>query len=227
VKIHFESEDVVVVEKPAGYLSVPSSLGKKDSRPVAGILAQNQVGPLFPVHRLDYEVAGLLIFAKNEKAQTILHKIWESEDGVKKTYKALSVGQSFDHWPANISGAERAWSVKEVSGTWESLIAQGKKRSFIADYGKPSLTYYHYHQDGVWDLQPITGRRHQLRLEMSRHGFPIIGDTLYGGLKKPDHKDEIALVAYKIQFHNKLNLQLPDSFEMGWNWLEWKEKFNP
>jgi tRNA pseudouridine32 synthase/23S rRNA pseudouridine746 synthase len=227
VKVHFESQDVLVIEKPAGHLSVPSSKGKSDPRPVAGILAQNQWGPLFPVHRLDFEVAGLLIFAKSSKAQTQLHEIWESESGIVKTYRALSGEQSFTHWPENIQGADREWTHKASSGRWESLISQGKKRSFIASHGKKSLTQYQILEPGIWDLNPITGRRHQLRLEMSRHGFPILGDVLYGGLQFSKLQDEIALVAYKIEFQKKGNLQLPDGFELGWNWTEWKQKFNP
>lgn len=226
MKVHFQSQDVLVIEKPAGYLSVPSSLGKSDSRPVVGILAQKEWGPLFPVHRLDFEVAGLLIFAKNSQAQKDLHQIWQLENGITKTYKALSSDQSFDHWPKAVEGAVHNWKLTSQSGQWESLIAEGKKRSFIASYGKKSLTSYNQLEPFIWDLIPHSGRRHQLRLEMSRHGYPILGDTLYGAQRLSKVENEIALVAYKIEFHKKGNLQLPDHLELGWNWTEWKQKFN-
>lgn len=228
MKILLQNQDVAIVEKPAGFLSVPSSLGKSDPRPVAGILAQEKLGKLYPVHRLDFEVAGLLIFARHAKAQTQLHEIWESGHGVEKIYRAHSRStQDFSHWPEKIEGADRKWQAQDRSGTWESLIAQGKKRSFIVHHGKTSLTKYQILESGLWDLSPLTGRRHQLRLEMSRHGFPILGDALYGGKALSHLTNEIALVAYKIVFHKKLNLQLPDAFELSWNWSTWKEKFNP
>ena len=227
MKILFENQDVAIIEKPAGFLSVPSSLGKSDPRPVAGILAQEKLGKLYPVHRLDFEVAGLLIFARHAKAQAQLHEIWESDHGVEKNYRALSGTQDFSHWPENIEGADRKWKPQALTGIWKSQIAQGKKRSFIAHHGKTSLTKYQIFDSAFWDLSPITGRRHQLRLEMSRHGFPILGDALYGGRTFSHLKGEIALVAYKIVFHKKLNLQLPDTFELSWNWSTWKEKFDP
>ncbi|MFN9066414.1 MAG: pseudouridine synthase family protein, partial [Bdellovibrionales bacterium] len=176
LKSYFNSSDVLIVEKPAGYLSVPSILGKKDSRPVVGLIAQDQWGPLFPVHRLDLEVPGLLVFAKNSKSHKVLQHLWEKK-GVKKIYRALSGLQNFSHWPENVFGAEKDFKLTSDSELWKSKIVQGKRRSFVADHGLESLTEYKLLKTSqslnFWELSPITGRRHQLRLEMSRHGFPI------------------------------------------------------
>ena len=230
MNVLFDSEDILAIEKPAGYLSVPSSLGRKDPRPVAGLIAQETYGTLFPVHRLDFEVSGILIFAKNPRSQKKLHQIWD-EDLVEKNYLALTLTQNFDHWPAKIEGSVVGEIAIASQGQWVCKIAQGKRRSFIAAYGKPSVTDFELQKQNkdqlLWSLKPQTGRRHQLRLELSRHGFPILGDTLYGGLIFPENRNEIALVHHRIQFHKKANLQLPDHIELGWNWTQWMQKFNP
>lgn len=223
----FESADVVALEKPAGFLSVPSIKGKADPRPVVGLIAQKKWGSLYPVHRLDLEVAGVLLFARNPQSQKKLHHIWEDGE-VQKIYRALSRAQSFEHWPVAIAGADLEFRMVSSEGVWESKIVQGKKRSFVAEHGDLSQTHYKLEtqMDDVlqWRLSPLTGRRHQLRLEMSRHGFPLIGDSLYGGDKTAN---EIALVAESLQFTHKRNLQLPDGIELGWNWNQWQKKFTP
>jgi tRNA pseudouridine32 synthase/23S rRNA pseudouridine746 synthase len=231
LKAYFDSKDILVVEKPAGFLSVPSVMGKKDTRLVVGILAQNQWGPLFPVHRLDFEVAGLLVFAKNAQAHKILQQMWENK-GVHKTYRALSLGQDFSHWPQNVPGADLNFELSNTSGIWTSRIEQGKRRSFIAEHGLESRTDFKLIAENSilksWQLSPITGRRHQLRLEMSRHGFPIRGDSLYGGTKATHQEpQEIALVASELHFHKDLRIELPEHLVLDWNWNLWESRFAP
>jgi tRNA pseudouridine32 synthase/23S rRNA pseudouridine746 synthase len=230
IKAYFNTSDVLIVEKPAGYLSVPSIKGKKDPRPVVGLLAQEQWGPLFPVHRLDFEVAGLLVFAKNSPAHKILQLLWENK-GVKKIYRALSGFQGFSHWPNQVPGAEVNFKPPLNSGHWITKIVQGKRRSFVADHGLESLTEYQLLEQSQsfyhWQLSPITGRRHQLRLEMSRHGFPILGDQLYGGWKAPNQEGhEIALVASELHFHKDQRIELPERLVLDWNWDLWESRFN-
>lgn len=225
----FESRDVVVVAKPAGFLSVPSIKGKKDPRPVVGLIAQERWGKLFPVHRLDLEVAGLLVFARHPMAQRILGQAWENEQ-VRKTYRAISGLQSFAHWPEAITGADRGFKLSDPKGIWLSQLVQGKKRSFVGSHGQASKTEYQVlrAENSVmhWNLFPITGRRHQLRVELSRHGFPILGDTLYGGVVIKSVSNEIALVAEALHF-NKINkIELPEFIQLDWNWKQWEEKFS-
>jgi tRNA pseudouridine32 synthase/23S rRNA pseudouridine746 synthase len=91
---------------------------------------------------------------------------------------------------------------------WKSNLVRGKKRSFIADHGKPSVTRAKSAGAAVgeflkWELQAVTGRPHQLRFEMSRRGFPILGDTLYGGAAT-NQKNWLALRAVELNL-NKLD----------------------
>ncbi|MGZ3772581.1 MAG: RluA family pseudouridine synthase, partial [Bdellovibrio sp.] len=87
---------------------------------------------------------------------------------------------------------------------WKSCILRGKRRAYESPQGKPSLTLAKYlnvdeNQYLMWDLQPVTGRSHQLRFDLSRHGFPIVGDKLYGSNIELKN-DSIALRSYEIDF---------------------------
>ena len=86
---------------------------------------------------------------------------------------------------------------------WKCRLLRGKKRSYESPQGKDSVTLATYlgmrEVFQKWDLNPVTGRSHQLRYEMSRHGYPIVGDALYGS-KEESTGDAIALRAYRIDF---------------------------
>jgi 23S rRNA-/tRNA-specific pseudouridylate synthase len=170
-EIIFENANLIIIDKPSGYLSVPSRMGKADSRPVAGIIIQDYVGQqIFPVHRLDEETSGLLIFAKTSKAQSLLNRAFEMHE-VQKTYEAIT---------------ETKPEFKFLLGsTFKNKLFRGKKRSFEAEHGQIAETLIQNIEtlDAnllLWILLPKTGRSHQLRVQLSMRGFPIVGDVLYG-----------------------------------------------
>lgn len=174
LSVAFANEHFVAVDKPPGWLSVPSRLGESDARPCVGRVLETQLGVrLWPVHRLDLEVTGLLLFAKDAPAHKVAN-LWFEERKVHKTYEAFTtVG---DALPLN------------HPLQWECVMMRGKKRAYLSPHGKPSVTTATPRAlvtlpDGpalLWELSPHTGRPHQLRFDLSRHGFPIIGDHLYG-----------------------------------------------
>ncbi len=196
MKIIFENESLVAIDKPANVLSVPSRMGSEDPRSCAGILLQDQLGiQIYPCHRLDFEVSGLLVFAKTAKDHRLLNQIFENHQ-LEKTYQAIS------SCPSNFKNT----SEKQ---TWKSRILKGKKRSFESPHGKDSLTFaWSQSVPGKealleWVLQPQTGRSHQLRFEMYKHGHPILGDKLYGSdqeWKLPG----IALRSIRIRFQKSV-----------------------
>lgn len=211
-RILFESKDLIVLDKPAGVLSVPSRLGIRDERPVAASLIPNiEKKSLYPVHRLDLEVSGLLLFAKNSNTQKILSDVFENRT-VKKTYIALSEDKPISPLELN----------KTV--TWKNLLVKGKKRVFEAPYGKNAITVAE--PDKVislqnkkyilWNLYPETGRPHQLRFHMSKAGFPIVGDTKYGSSQN-FLSQSIALRAVALEFLDKNivnRLDIPQEFRV-------------
>lgn len=224
LEIVFENENFVFADKPALVLSTLSREGARDERECLGIELQNQLKiQIFPVHRLDFEVSGLVMFAKNAKAHRLANE-WFEKKQVFKVYHALSGDQSFEHIPENIKNHRRHFvPTLNEKFLWKSRLLRGKKRSYEHATGKASETEAIYlgreaqRKWHHWELHPLTGRPHQLRYELSRHGFPIIGDELYGS-KISFTKPGIALRAVKIDFtaaKNADSLGLPRDLQIS------------
>jgi 23S rRNA-/tRNA-specific pseudouridylate synthase len=221
--IVFENEHFVTVDKEALVLTTPSREGKADDRPCLGTELQTQLRQqIYPVHRLDFEVSGLVLFAKNPEAHAVANG-WFEHKQIFKIYHALSEGQSFEHIPPQIKNPRTPLAPKpQEQFLWKSRLLRGKKRSYEHATGKPSETEAIYlgPQEGTgfhrWELHPLTGRPHQLRYELSRHGFPILGDRLYGA-QKSFSQPGIALRAVKIdlsQTPQAKSFGLPAEFEI-------------
>lgn len=183
IKIVFENENFVVCDKPSQVLSTPDRHGS--DRGCLGLELQKKLNiQIYPVHRLDFEVSGLIMYAKNKRAHQISQS-WFMDKTVTKKYLALTSLQDFSHWPENVQTAREI--LKTEPGThffWKTQIQRGKRRSFESTHGEWAETKAEVESvsDGVirWNLYPLTGKPHQLRLELSRRGFPILGDVLYG-----------------------------------------------
>lgn len=110
-KIVFQNSFFVAVDKSAGTLSVPSRLGEKEERPCVGTMLQKELGrQIYPCHRLDFEVSGLLLFALEKDAHRIASR-WFEQGEIQKKYEAWTTGE------------EPTFS-KEV---WHSKLLRGKK----------------------------------------------------------------------------------------------------
>ena len=182
----FENEALIIVDKPVNWLTTPAREAD-DPRPCLGRRLQDELGlRIFPVHRLDFEVSGLVLFAKTAAAHR-LAQAWFEGGRVTKTYRALS-GLA-PGWPAE-------WT------EWRSQLAKGKRRAFRAAHGKAALTRARAQRAGDqlrWTLEPRTGRSHQLRFELADHGWPILGDVLYGAEPRAPESG-IALRAVSLDF---------------------------
>lgn len=206
-KIIFNNDHFIVVDKSVNVLSVPSRLGEKEIRPILGLILERDLGiTLFPVHRLDFEVQGLIMFAKTPEAQRA-GNMWFEQKLIQKTYHALSqaMPNSMDQFRVG------------EHFEWRARLLRGKKRAYESPHGKESITEAflesidhlgNYH----WELRPITGRAHQLRYELFRHQHPIVGDVLYGSTLKFNEAG-IALRAFKIdlsKIKNRHEFLLPE-----------------
>ncbi len=198
----FENEAIVAVDKPCAWLTTPAREAT-DPRPVLGRELEKELGlRLWPVHRLDFEVSGLVLFAKNADAHRASQG-WFESGLVVKTYSA---------WSATTVAGAAAGAGEWLE--WRSVLVRGKRRTFEAAHGKDSLTRARVVRVGQiceWELQPMTGRPHQLRFEMAKHRAPILGDTLYGGHAWRG-ESEIALRAVLLDFSRIENrLGLPET----------------
>ena len=218
IQIVFQNKNFVVCNKPAQVLSVPAR-EKTDPRFCLGLELQKQLNTqVFPAHRLDFEVSGLIIYALNAQAHKASQN-WFIKRQIRKLYRAQTSTQNFDHWPANIP-TERAEVKTQAQAhyVWKTKILRGKKRSFESENGEwaeTEATVLEQNNNQVlWQLYPVTGKPHQLRLELSRRGFPIIGDSLYGS-KMQHSKAGIALEAYELDLSNVPDrLGLPEKISL-------------
>lgn len=204
--ILFQNDAFVIVDKPAAMLTVPARAGHDSTRPVLGTLLQDHLHVrLYPVHRLDFVAAGLVLFAKTPVAHRHANAWFENRQ-ITKIYRALTQTQTFSHIPASVIQAREMQSLTPAqSFEWHGNIRRGKRRAFHSSKGQPSHTTAQFlgHDDVnnalVWDLSPVTGRPHQLRLDLSTRGYPILGDVLYGS-QRPFGVDVIALSSYRLDF---------------------------
>ncbi len=161
-----DDPDFIVLNKPAGLLSIPDREGKDIS--LKKLLIE-KYGNIFTVHRLDRDTSGLIIFAKTEKAHKHLSQQFE-ERQTEKIYQGLVLG-----------------SLAEKKGTIDAPIAEHPiKKGLMTVYrkGKESITDYEVLEDFKifsWaQFQIHTGRTHQIRVHAKHIGHPIVCDEFYG-----------------------------------------------
>lgn len=175
LEIVYEDESLVVVNKPAGLLSVP---GKEISESVYTRLKDTlgETEPLI-VHRLDMDTSGLLVVAKTRQAHTHIQRQF-MQGTVRKRYRALLSKE--------IDGSEG-----EINLPLTADIYNRPRQLVCFETGKKSITRYKvvkkYKSMTKVDFWPLTGRTHQLRMHSAHElglNAPIVGDDLYGMVSK-------------------------------------------
>ena len=162
----FENDYFVVLNKPAGVLSIPDRM---QSEPSLKDMLIEKYGSIFTIHRLDKETSGIIIFAKDEATHKYFSKQFE-ERSVEKFYLGLVHG-----------------TMPEKNGCMDCPIMEHpvfKGQMVINQKGKPSLTDYEVLEVlGKYSLvkfQIHTGRTHQIRVHCKNISHPIVCDPLYG-----------------------------------------------
>ena len=188
--IVFEDARLLALAKPAGRVVI-AGRGLPEE-PLSEDAARHCGGKAFVVHRIDRESSGLVLFAKDPKTHTELCSLWE-ERRVKKRYLAA------------VSG--------ELSGEGEidkPLREFGSGRMGVDARGKPSVTRWRCLQalrgGTLLGVEPVTGRRHQIRVHLWSLGHPLLGDPYYG-------KDRPVGGAPRLLLH-ALALTLPAPFSL-------------
>lgn len=163
----YQDAHLLVYDKPAGLLSVPGRLPEnKDS---LALRAQAEFPDALIVHRLDMATSGLLVLARGPEAHRTLSMAFADRQ-VDKRYIAVVAGQvTADTGEVNLP----------LICDWPNRPRQMVDH----DIGKPSLTRYRVLSREAdrtrIELEPVTGRSHQLRVHMMAMGHPIIGDEFY------------------------------------------------
>lgn len=200
VRIVFEDQDIVVVDKPAGLLSVPGRAAEHYDSMWSRMVA------LYPevqvVHRLDMATSGLMLMAKHKQAERALKKQFQYRLP-QKVYYARVWGQ-----------------LAEPEGVVDlPLICDWPNRprqKVCYEQGKPSQTRYQLmvqeQHTAVVRLLPITGRSHQLRVHMMALGHPIVGDEFYAHQEAHAFSDRLQLHAAELTFYHPSSEALSQAF---------------
>lgn len=160
---------LIVADKPAGLLAVPGR--GPDKQDCLSARIQQHAPDALIVHRLDRDTSGLLCFALGAEHQRCLNMAF-AERRVDKRYVACVSG--------HLEG--EAWQLIDLplSRDWPNR----PKSKVDPEHGKPSRTRWRVigHEGGMTrvELEPVTGRTHQLRVHLAALGHPIVGDPLYG-----------------------------------------------
>lgn len=223
LEIIFENNDVMVINKQPGIVVHPAA-GHQNGTLINAILAHDPeiknavydknslVSLLRPglVHRLDKNTSGAIIIAKNARAMHSLSKQIQNRT-VKKTYWAVCFG-----WPKNETGELTSF-----------LGRHRKNRKLIAEIGeskgKKAILFYkvlEYYKDkfgnqiSLIEFDLKTGRTHQIRVQMSDLGHPVLGDDDYGNKDSRDISDKLG-ISRQLLHAKTLKINLPGDSKLS------------
>lgn len=198
LKVWFSDAHVLVLEKPAGLLSVPGR--GEDKQDCLSTRAQTLFPDACIVHRLDMATSGLMVMARGALVQRRLNDAFANRL-VNKRYQAVVDGLM----PPAVS----AWGEIDlpIAVDWPNR----PRRIIQADTGKPSLTRWRLleanperHITRI-ELEPVTGRSHQLRVHMLAIGHAILGDALYACPRVQALSPRLLLHACSITFKHPVS----------------------
>ncbi|MDO6389622.1 RluA family pseudouridine synthase [Pontibacter sp. BT731] len=194
----FEDNHVLVVNKPAGLLVHGDETGDECLADLAKAYIKekyNKPGNVYigVVHRLDRPVSGVVLLAKTSKALTRLNELFRSKKTVK-TYWAVVLNR-----PAIPEQTLVHWLIKDSSRNVTKAYARENKSGLRSEL---SYRLVGQHDNNyLLEVNPVTGRPHQIRVQLASMNCPIVGDLRYGA-SKPLPDKRIALHARSLQFEH-------------------------
>jgi tRNA pseudouridine32 synthase / 23S rRNA pseudouridine746 synthase len=204
IPILFENNDILAVNKPEGLATIPERDASQEC--LLHVLSEQCGKKLFIVHRLDKEVSGVILFAKNAEMHKYLNGLFEKR-AVNKTYCALVHG-----------------IIEEESGVISKPIRQfGSGRMGVDERrGKECTTTFEVQQRfrdyTLVHVHPLTGRRHQIRVHFYSVGHPVVGDLHYGerSVQKDFPRLMLHAMSIELSLNSGINIRIeapvPESF---------------
>lgn len=178
-----EDPHLLIANKPPGLLSTPG-----EGRDLITALSDQGL-TTFPVHRLDRDVSGAVLLARDAATQTALEDLLR-ERAVRKTYWALAAGRP-----------------RREAGEFKFPIDDRGVKSRVSAIGKPSRTRWrvlaeHSHAT-EFEVDLVTGRKNQIRLHFAHAGHPLVGERKYArGKDDPYRFKRVALHAWRLAFQH-------------------------
>jgi len=190
LSVLYQDDALLVVDKPSGLLSVPGRGENKQDCLLSRV--HTEYDDALIVHRLDMETSGVMVLARNKEIHRKISGLFEQRE-VQKRYIAIVDGR-----------------IKNAAGKINlPLICDwpNRPRQIVDhDHGKPSVTRYKVLSRNIEEnttrveLEPETGRSHQLRVHLQSIGHPILGDRFYASAKQQSKSFRLLLHALSLSF---------------------------
>jgi len=207
MKIIYEDNHLIVLDKPAG-LSVLPDGWEKDSDYLVKILEESY-GKIFIVHRLDKITSGVMVFARAAETHRALNTQFENHEA-QKTYHAIVEGNP-------------KWDEKVAKHPLRSDVGKKHRTAVDDKNGKPSETRFRVikrnPESALVEAKPMTGRTHQIRVHAYALGHPLVEDVLYGardryGFPRPMlHAQTLSFVHPETNERVKFSAPHPTDFD--------------
>ena len=203
LKIVYEDDDLIVVNKQPGLLTVATTPGSKETTVMSILRAyvkkQNARANIYVVHRLDRETSGLLVFARSEELQHYMRDYWR-QLVTERTYIALAEGV-----PEPREGRITTWLTEDKRNAvvYSSPVDDGGDIA-ITNYKvlrvspQPSAISNQFYS--LVELHLETGRTNQIRVHLASKGCPVVGDRKYGHGNESSPIDRLCLHAKVLAF---------------------------
>lgn len=202
----YSDNNVLIVNKRAGIEVV-----SENDRDLISILKKN-FSNIYPVHRIDRNTEGLVIFALNSMAEKELLQAFKTRKGIIKKYALLVHGR------VDISKIKRTVYLKKMTNLSKVWISEVKTTGFEPIITEFELIEY-IGEDSLLSASLITGKTHQIRAHIAYFGYPIVGDNKYG----KDNEKQMHLTANYLAFNFNKNSKLyylnKKNFEIIPTWL--------
>lgn len=239
--IIYEDNDIIICYKPAGIATQTRRIGQQDMESFIRNYraAKNEPPYVGIVHRLDQPVEGVMVFAKNQKAAASLSRQIK-EHTTEKYYRAASRGQGVSGTDKKEDNHAPAWHTLTDYISFDKRTNTSKITSEKDRLAKKAVLQYRVisvtpDRDGSqnecirteFDIKLLTGRHHQIRLQLAHIGYPLIGDTKYrkpasnnsgmgskSGRTGGGVREQLALCSYKLVFDHpatgeRMTFELP------------------
>ncbi len=192
--IIFQDDHLLVINKPVGLVVHPGA-GNPDGTLLNALLALDDSLRLLPragiVHRLDKDTSGLMVVARTEASRMALVKQLSART-VSRRYLAITSG------------------IPVAGETIEQPIGRhpvDRVRMAVSDRGKPAITHFRvlekFRRHALVEAKLETGRTHQIRVHLAWRGFPLLGDSVYGGRPKPPSGADKSLISCLQDFRRQ------------------------
>ncbi len=210
IRILYKDEALAVAVKPSGILSQPDRTGE-DS--MISLLKEQLGREVFPVHRLDRAVGGVMVFALTGTAAGKLSGMLGT-DGFEKDYMAVIHGT-----PAEESGEFSDYLYHDPRRNFTSVVAKGVREAKEARLAYNLIAQDMEKEFSLVHIHLYTGRTHQIRVQFSSRGMPVAGDGKYGAHDRMG----LSLWSYRLSFRHPIRKKmmafsaLPDGNSAPWD----------